>query len=122
MTKIAETINPLVLPRCDAGRDTPYASDGEGTEYRCNFTARYRVGDGNFCTRHAGVAALAILMQTDKDENLAVATNLSESQAHHQAVRKEIRELCDEVANCAEPLIGVQDLARRVLGLLGARG
>lgn len=59
----AEHLHPVEMPRCDATRDTAYANDTDDTDKQCKHTARYRIDDHCFCTKHAGQAALQILLR-----------------------------------------------------------
>ena len=50
------------LPQCEAGRVTNYANDTAKTDRQCKRRAKYRLPSGLYCTKHAGVAALALLL------------------------------------------------------------
>lgn len=65
MTKAKRLVAPIVpvdLPPCDALRKSPYANDKPDTDRRCKWSAKYRIGNRNLCTKHAGPAALAVLL------------------------------------------------------------
>jgi hypothetical protein len=47
-------------------RENKYANDTPETDFRCTKTARFRVGDDNFCSSHAGMAALNLLMMIER--------------------------------------------------------
>lgn len=50
-------------PRCDATRATRYLNDTASSDYRCEFSARYEHEGKHYCTRHASLKALAILIE-----------------------------------------------------------
>jgi hypothetical protein len=60
----AERLAPEIpaLPQCEAGRVTKYHNDRPDTDRRCKGRARYKVAAASYCTRHAGVVALRILL------------------------------------------------------------
>ena len=64
--KKASPLYPINLPQCEAIRLNVYANDKPDTSKQCIKTAKYRVGDNCFCSSHAGVAALSILMYEPK--------------------------------------------------------
>lgn len=55
------------LGQCEAAREGKYGNDTPQTDRQCVFTAKYLVDGKRLCTRHAGVAALRILMQGEND-------------------------------------------------------
>lgn len=61
----AEPLYPTNLPQCEAMRENVYANDKPDTDKQCSKSARYRVGEHCFCTSHAGIAALSILMRKE---------------------------------------------------------
>ena len=50
------------LGQCEASREGRYANDKPTTDFRCVHTAKYEIRGRRLCTKHAGVAALRILM------------------------------------------------------------
>ena len=59
----AEYLHPLNLPQCEVQRETRYANDTQDTDKRCKWGARYKIDGHFFCSKHAGVAALQILLR-----------------------------------------------------------
>lgn len=67
MSHVQRLLPPaLSLPQCSARRVTRYANDTARTDRQCLCRARYRVDGQPLCTKHAGVAALAILLKGAK--------------------------------------------------------
>lgn len=54
---------PIVTPRCEAKRQTPYANDTEETGFQCKWSSRYKIEGQYLCTKHAGAKALEILLR-----------------------------------------------------------
>lgn len=63
----ARLLYPLDLPQCEARREGHYANDTSETDKRCKWSARYEIDGHKFCSKHAGVAALQILLGACKD-------------------------------------------------------
>jgi len=53
------------LPQCEAIRATPYANDTPDRDRRCKWSARYRIDGRLLCSKHAGPAALEILLKME---------------------------------------------------------
>lgn len=66
--KKAEFLYPLDMPRCESIRQTPYANDKPDTDKQCKWSARYKIDDHHYCSKHAGVAALQILLRGEDDD------------------------------------------------------
>lgn len=64
----ARMLYPLELPQCEAGRQTPYASDTDATDKQCKWSGKYLIDGRNFCSKHAGQAALQILLAPTSDK------------------------------------------------------
>lgn len=60
--RLVARVEPVDLPPCDAMRKLTYANDKPDTNRRCKWSAKYRIGGRNLCQKHAGPAALAILL------------------------------------------------------------
>ena len=58
----AKILYPLDMPRCEAQRQTPYDNDTKNTDFQCKWSARYQIDGHNFCSKHAGVAALQLML------------------------------------------------------------
>lgn len=56
------------LPQCEAIRQTPYANDTPERNKQCKWSARYRINGRNLCSKHAGQAALALLVETAQEK------------------------------------------------------
>ena len=56
------------LPRCSAERVTRYYSDTSGSDFQCTQKARYEIEGTPLCSRHAGEAALAHMLQEGADQ------------------------------------------------------
>lgn len=67
--KTAEMIYPMDLPQCEAGRQTPYANDTAETDKQCKWSGKYRIDGRKFCSKHAGQAALQILLEQSSVSN-----------------------------------------------------
>lgn len=51
--------------QCEATREAKYHNDRPTTDRRCQLSARFEVGGRLLCSKHAGVAALNILLGED---------------------------------------------------------
>lgn len=69
MSSRATALYPLNLPQCAAQREAKYANDTPGTDKRCTWSARYEIDGHSFCSKHAGVAALQILLGAEATTN-----------------------------------------------------
>jgi len=64
----AHILYPTNMPQCQAQREGGYANDTPNTDKRCKWSARYKIDDHYFCSKHAGVAALSILLKESLEE------------------------------------------------------
>ncbi len=60
----AEHLYPTELPQCEAIREGKYDNDTPETDKQCKWNARYKIDEHFFCSKHAGVAALQILLRS----------------------------------------------------------
>lgn len=54
------------LPQCDATRRIVYSNDTPETDKRCLRRAKFKMGDENYCTRHAEILALQTLLNAGR--------------------------------------------------------
>jgi hypothetical protein len=56
------------LGRCEAQRESRYQEswEAEHPDKQCMHAAKYQIGENRYCARHAGVAALKILIEASK--------------------------------------------------------
>jgi hypothetical protein len=59
----AECLHPIDRPQCEAQRETKYRNDTKDTDKQCKGSSRYKIDGHYFCSKHAGVAALQILLR-----------------------------------------------------------
>jgi len=59
----AEFLYPLNLPQCEVQREGKYANDTKNTDKQCKWVSRYKIDGHYFCSKHAGIAALQILLR-----------------------------------------------------------
>jgi hypothetical protein len=62
--------NPKCLPQCEALRTGSYANDKKGVKYRCEVSAKYRIGGRNLCGKHAQSIALQMLLELQESNKL----------------------------------------------------
>lgn len=51
--------------QCEATREAKYHSDRPSTDRRCQLSSRFEVNGRRLCSKHAGVAALHLLLGED---------------------------------------------------------
>ena len=61
--ELYQVLKPVPTPRCEAERTEPYLTDTAETDMQCRFKSRYKIDGKYLCTRHAGKAALQILLK-----------------------------------------------------------
>lgn len=62
---IAKQLIPIDLPQCEAVKQMLVSLKATSSkEQRCKVMARYEIDGHNYCCRHAGTAAIAILLNT----------------------------------------------------------
>ncbi len=88
------------LGQCEANRETRYASDWEARhpDKRCAHTSSYEIGGKRYCKRHAGLAALRILVE-GRDEFIEAAIK---DARHFEVQRDELLETVVELLNGPE--------------------
>jgi len=66
MTKIVDlTPEVKISPRCATQRKSIYYNDKPSTDKQCTLKARYIINGKPLCSRHAGIAAIEILLQQE---------------------------------------------------------
>jgi hypothetical protein len=66
----AEFLYPVDLPQCEARRENKYLNDTVDTNFQCKWSARYTIDGHYFCSKHAGVAALQILLGAQENKRV----------------------------------------------------
>jgi len=62
---VAKQLIPIELPQCEAVKQMLVSKTATShKEQRCKVMARYEIDGHNYCCRHAGTAAIAILLTT----------------------------------------------------------
>ncbi|WP_174874211.1 hypothetical protein [Vogesella oryzae] len=59
---------PGSFGQCQATRAYSYYNDTPTTDKRCQLSARFELAGAHYCSKHAGVVALRVLLgETEKD-------------------------------------------------------
>lgn len=53
---------PGSFGQCQATRTASYYNDTPTTDKRCQLSARFELAGGHYCSKHAGVVALRVLL------------------------------------------------------------
>lgn len=65
--RLIPAVEKIETPQCEAMRTNPYANDTDKTDFQCKWSSRYRIDGRNLCSKHAGIAALEILIKGARD-------------------------------------------------------
>lgn len=69
--RLVEPLVPIELPQCEAIRAHAYPNDKPDTDKSCKNRAKYIIDGKHLCQKHAGPAALALLLRQSRGRRTA---------------------------------------------------